>query len=97
MHKMLRAASNSQHKHIREQQIFGIEDREDMFAIATTNMILRGDGQSNLICGDFFKQNTADLQLWGGGVNVGFMNPPYSQAKDKARRGFQNCALFANC
>lgn len=85
MHKMLRAAKNdTDNKHIREQQIYGIEDREDMFAIATTNMILRGDGQSNLICGDFFKQKTSDLQLWGGGLTVGFMNPPYSQAKDKA-------------
>jgi type I restriction-modification system DNA methylase subunit len=55
-----------------------------MFAIATTNMILRGDGQSNLICGDFCKQSTSDLQLWGGGVTVGFMNQPYSQAKNRA-------------
>jgi type I restriction-modification system DNA methylase subunit len=84
MHRMLRAAeSNEQRKQIRKNQIYGIEDREDMFAIATTNMILRGDGQSNLICSDFFKQATAELQLWGGGITVGFMNPPYSQAKDK--------------
>jgi hypothetical protein len=39
MHKMLHDANNNQYKHIREQQIYGIEDREDMFAIATTNMI----------------------------------------------------------
>jgi type I restriction-modification system DNA methylase subunit len=85
MHRMLREAdSDTKRKNIREKQIFGIEDREDMFAIATTNMILRGDGQSNLICGDFFKNDTASLQLWGGGVTVGFMNPPYSQAKDKS-------------
>jgi type I restriction-modification system DNA methylase subunit len=94
MHKMLHDANNNQYKHIREQQIYGIEDREDMFAIATTNMILRGDGQSNLICGDFFKQNTADLQLWGGGVDVGFMNPPYSQAKDKATAGLSELCFI---
>jgi hypothetical protein len=54
-----------------------------MFVVATTNMILRSDGQSNLICGDFLEQNSADLQLWGNDITVGFMNPPYSQAKDK--------------
>lgn len=85
MHRMLRNAKNEEEqKRIKEKRIFGIEDREDMFAIATTNMILRGDGQSNLICGDFFKQNPATLQLWGNGITVGFMNPPYSQAKDKS-------------
>jgi len=84
MHHMLQKAENDfDRKEIKERQIYGIEDREDMFAIATTNMILRGDGQSNLICGDFFKQDTAKVQLWGNGLTVGFMNPPYSQAKNK--------------
>jgi type I restriction-modification system DNA methylase subunit len=52
-----------------------------MFTIATTNMILRGDGRSNLTCGDFFAADPSSIQL--SGVTVGFMNPPYSQAKDK--------------
>jgi type I restriction-modification system DNA methylase subunit len=95
MHKMLRAAkSDGQRKRIREHQIYGIEDREDMFAIATTNMILRGDGQSNLRCGDFFKFPAADLQIEGGGVTVGFMNPPYSQAKDKATAGLSELCFI---
>ncbi len=48
-----------------------------MFTIATTNMILRGDGKSNLEQEDFLKQNPAQIQLKG--CNVGMMNPPYSQ------------------
>jgi len=47
-----------------------------MFTIATTNMILRGDGKSNLEQEDFLKQNSAQLQLKG--CTVGMMNPPYS-------------------
>ncbi|MBQ7215877.1 MAG: N-6 DNA methylase [Synergistaceae bacterium] len=83
MHRMLQEAeSESQRKHIKERQIFGTEIRNDMFAIATTNMILRGDGQSNLTCEDFFAKDPGDLQLKG--ITVGFMNPPYSQAKNKA-------------
>lgn len=42
-----------------------------------------GDGQSNLICEDFLAQDPWELQLSGGGITVGFMNPPYSQAKNK--------------
>ncbi len=84
MHKMLRSAkSDAERKRIKQRQIHGIEIRDDMFSIATTNMILRGDGQSNLICDDFLGQDPGELQLKGGGVTVGFMNPPYSQAKDK--------------
>ena len=83
MHRMLQEAeSESQRRHIKEHQIFGTEIRNDMFAIATTNMILRGDGQSNLTCEDFFASSPDKLQLHG--ITVGFMNPPYSQAKNKA-------------
>lgn len=82
MHEMLSKADTfEERKHIKQQQIHGIEKREDMFTIATTNMILRGDGQSNLLCGDFFDYKPSDLQLKQ--CTVGFMNPPYSQAKDK--------------
>ena len=61
---------------IRENQIHGIELQDYMFTIATTNMILRGDGKSNLECKDFLKQSSSQLQLKG--CNVGLMNPPYS-------------------
>ncbi len=82
MSRMLKDADDYQRKHIKQHQIFGIEAREDMFSIATTNMILRGDGQSNLICGDFFAHDANKLQL--NGATVGMMNPPYSQAKNSA-------------
>ena len=52
-----------------------------MFSIATTNMILRGDGKSNLICEDFLKITISDLRRIN--ATVGFINPPYSQAKNK--------------
>lgn len=83
MSRMLKDADAASRKHIKEKQIYGIEAREDMFSIATTNMILRGDGQSNLVCGDFFAHDAGNLQLKVG-ASVGFMNPPYSQAKNAA-------------
>ena len=52
-----------------------------MFTIATTNMILRGDGKSNIENTDFLRQNPAELQL--SGFTVGMLNPPYSQGSSK--------------
>ncbi len=78
MHNMLQKTDDDFEKNnIRKNQLFGIEDQSYMFTIATTNMILRGDGKSNLENQDFLKQNTAKLQLKG--CTVGMMNPPYSQ------------------
>lgn len=78
MHNMLKKTdSDIQKKNIRQNQLHGIELRPNMFTIATTNMILRGDGKSNLINDDFLKQNPNKLQLKQ--ATVGMMNPPYSQ------------------
>lgn len=78
MHNMLKKADNDiQRKNIRQNQLHGIELRPNMFTIATTNMILRGDGKSNLINDDFLKQDSNKLQLKQ--ATVGMMNPPYSQ------------------
>lgn len=78
MHYMLQKANNKKEQdNIRKNQLHGIELQPYMFTIATTNMILRGDGKSNLDQEDFLKQNPAQLQLKG--CNIGMMNPPYSQ------------------
>jgi type I restriction-modification system DNA methylase subunit len=78
MHKMIKMTDNEEtRRSIRRDQLFGIELQPYMFTIATTNMILRGDGKSNLQNLDFLRENSAKLQLKG--CTVGMMNPPYSQ------------------
>lgn len=78
MHHMLKKTEDeTQKKSIKQKQLHGIELRPYLFTIATTNMILRGDGKSNLINEDFLKQNSHKLQLKQ--ATVGMMNPPYSQ------------------
>lgn len=80
MHKMSKKATNDEQKrNIRTNQLHGIELQPYMFTIATTNMILRGDGKSNLVCDDFLRKNPYELQLKAS--TVGMMNPPYSQGK----------------
>ncbi|MDR0659944.1 MAG: N-6 DNA methylase [Prevotellaceae bacterium] len=77
MHNMLQKTDNpEQRRKIRKNQLHGLELQPYMFTIATTNMILRGDGKSNLEQEDFLKQNPAQLQEKG--CTVGMMNPPYS-------------------
>ncbi len=78
MHNMLLKAKNEYQKdHIRKEQLHGIELQSYMFTIATTNMIIRGDGKSNLLDEDFLRCKTSELQLKH--ATVGMMNPPYSQ------------------
>ena len=80
MHHMLKQVDKNDDnkiKSIKQKQLHGIELQPYMFTIATTNMILRGDGKSNLINEDFLKQNPNKLQLKQ--PTVGMMNPPYSQ------------------
>lgn len=82
LHKMLsEAKDDKEREYIKKNNLHGIELRDDMFSIATTNMILRGDGKSNLICDDFLRQDENELN--SKGFTVGLMNPPYSQGKKK--------------
>lgn len=64
-------------KEIRKNKLHGIELQPYMFTIATTNMIIRGDGKSNLINENFLALPAEKIQLKG--ATVGMMNPPYSQ------------------
>jgi type I restriction enzyme M protein len=78
MHHMLSQTDNkAERKNIRQNQLHGFELQPYMFTVATTNMILRGDGKSNLINENFLKQDTGKLQLKE--ASIGMMNPPYSQ------------------
>ncbi|MGX8233937.1 HsdM family class I SAM-dependent methyltransferase [Bacillus subtilis] len=83
MAKMLEQSKDpDQSESIKKEQIHGIEIREDLHTIATTNMILRGDGKSNLKRDDFLRTDLEKVKEIH--ATVGLMNPPYSQAKNDA-------------
>lgn len=80
MHHMLNQTTDPREQaRIKKEQLHGIELQPYMFTIATTNMILRGDGKSNLLNKNFLTENPSQLQLIGS--TVGMMNPPYSQGR----------------
>ncbi len=77
MHDMLNKTNDvDQQRKIKKHQLHGLELQPYMFTIATTNMILRQDGKSNLEQEDFIRYNSSQLQEKG--CTVGMMNPPYS-------------------
>lgn len=80
MNRMTKLAKDEDEiKHIKQHQLLGIELQEKMFTVATTNMILRGDGKSNLQLDDMFSVTGEDMQKQR--VNKILFNPPYSQGK----------------
>lgn len=63
--------------HVMKKQIYGIESDETAFGLSTTNMLIHGDGNSNIIQGNCFIRD----DYKEAGVNVVLMNPPYNATK----------------
>jgi type I restriction enzyme M protein len=79
MHQMGRTAvTDADHKSIRERGLVGVEQQPHMFALAASNMILRGDGKANLYQGSCFDEAIAKA-IKAHKCDVGLLNPPYSQ------------------
>lgn len=77
MKRMLDMAGNNIKKRnqIKSNQLIGVELRSSMFTYACSNMMLRGDGKSNIFFGDcFIKKETVLSQHE---PDVSFLNPPY--------------------
>ncbi|MDT2824338.1 HsdM family class I SAM-dependent methyltransferase [Vagococcus lutrae] len=81
MNRMLAQAENDEERaDIKQNRLYGIEIQQKLFTIATTNMILRGDGKSNLIRDNSLTFDSEEMK--NKGINKILMNPPYSQAKN---------------
>lgn len=63
-------------EHIKKHQLLGVELDAQMFTLASTNMILRGDGSSNIRKGSSFKE-PADLYKTFNADKL-LLNPPFS-------------------
>ncbi|NCB02923.1 MAG: SAM-dependent DNA methyltransferase, partial [Spirochaetia bacterium] len=78
MHDMLTQAGDDTdlQKKIKQNNLVGIEQSPNMFALACSNMILRGDGKANLKMGSCFGFRDS---IKAHRPTVGMINPPYSQ------------------
>ena len=68
-------ATDAERNEVKKHQIFGIEWDEKTFGLSTTNMLIHGDGNSNVVQGSCFsKEDFID----NAHINVVLMNPPYN-------------------
>lgn len=67
---------------VKERRIAGIEKRPNLFTVACANMILRGDGKSNMHQGDAITDDEVLARVRRLRPTVALLNPPYSKAKD---------------
>ena len=78
MKKMTQGVDADEKRRILENSLIGVEQSPEMFALAVSNMILRGDGKTNLYQGDSLKDKNI-IEKVKGKADTGFINPPYSQ------------------
>ncbi|MCC7040360.1 MAG: N-6 DNA methylase [Burkholderiales bacterium] len=80
MHQMIKSAkTEAERQRIRQHGLIGVEQQPNMFALAASNMILRGDGKANLYQGSCFDSAIAKALLTHH-CDTGLLNPPFSQS-----------------
>ena len=73
-------ALDSKVENIKHNQLLGIEILGNIYILAVLNMILMGDGSSQIICGDSHKEGPKFIESHKDTfpANVFLLNPPYS-------------------
>ena len=77
-------STEKERAHVKESQIYGIESDETAFGLSTTNMLIHGDGNSNILQGNCFQLTDYD----GKGVNIVLMNPPYNATRGDCKPAY---------
>lgn len=72
-------ATEEEQMFVKKNNIYGIELDENIFGLATTNMLIHGDGNSNIYQGSFFNY-IKTIRDWN--IDVVLMNPPYNATKN---------------
>lgn len=72
---------------VKKEQIFGIEFDENIYGLATTNMLIHSDGNSNIIKGSCFE--LAD-RIKEARPNVVLMNPPYNATRNQVPKAYSD-------
>lgn len=74
---------------VKKKQIFGIEYDENVFGLATTNMLIHGDGNSNIKRASCFNEEKwIKESLSNKQPKVVLMNPPYNAAKSQVPKSY---------
>ena len=70
---------------VKKEQIYGIEDEDYAFGLSTTNMLIHGDGNANII-----KANCFEREDWirDAQIDTVLMNPPYNAQYKKCHPAY---------
>ena len=63
---------------VKKEHIYGIEIEENVFGLATTNMLIHSDGNSNVICENMFDDGKVLSFIKNAHPDIILMNPPYN-------------------
>ena len=74
------ATTEAQEKAIKSHGLIGVEQQPTMYALAASNMILRGDGRANLYQGSCFDSAIVS-KVTEHKPTIGLINPPYAKSK----------------
>lgn len=77
--------TDEERNNVKKNNIYGIEFDKNVYGLSTTNMLIHGDGNSNIICCSCF-----DKAKWieGADIDIVLMNPPYNAAKKQVPKEF---------
>ena len=77
--------NESQRTNVKRHQIYGIEYEDGAFGLSSTNMLIHGDGNSNVV-----KDSMFDRKEWiqDKNINIVLMNPPYNATKNQSNPKF---------
>ena len=78
MSKMFETANAIEILEIKTESLYGVELDLELFTLSIANMIIRKDGKSNIYNDDCFNPEIIE-ELKTKQINVGLINPPYSQ------------------
>lgn len=70
--------TEKEREEVKRNQIFGIEYEEGAFGLSSTNMLIHGDGNSNVVQDSMF--NRAKW-IEDSNINIVLMNPPYNATR----------------
>lgn len=70
--------TEEEREEVKKNQIFGIEYEEGAYGLSSTNMLIHGDGNSNVVQDSMFKRAK---WIADNNINIVLMNPPYNATK----------------
>lgn len=70
--------TEDERERVKRKQIYGIEYEYGAYGLSSTNMLIHGDGNSNIIQSSMFEK---EQWIKDANINIVLMNPPYNATK----------------